>query len=338
MRYLLVLYTLFVCACSFKGLEKEKINGVSFVASRDKVTQKDIDPVVAVHANYVAIMPFGFIRNLNAPAVLYNSNNQWYGETREGAKQYIEALHRNGIKVMLKPQIWVWRGEFTGNIKMDTEEDWQVLERTYKAFILEYAALAQETKVVVFCIGTELELFIKHRPDYWKQLIKEIRKVYQGKLTYAANWDEYTKTPFWRELDYIGIDGYFPVSTEKTPSIERLNDGWQPHKETMKRYSDSLNRKVVFTEFGYRSTDYTGAKPWEVDYSKTTVNLKGQEIATQALFDNLWNEPWFSGGFVWKWFTNYKKSGGSNDARFTPQNKPAENVIRSHYLRQKEGN
>ena len=60
--------------------------------------------------------------------------------------------------------------------------------------------MAEEEKVDIFCIGTELEKFIEHRPAYWRELIAEVRKVYKGKLTYAANWDEYKRVPFWDAL------------------------------------------------------------------------------------------------------------------------------------------
>lgn len=68
---------------------------------------------------------------------------------------------------MLKPQIWVWRGIFTGSITMDNEAQWEQLERSYEDFILTYAKLAQETQVALFCIGTELEQFVANRPMFW---------------------------------------------------------------------------------------------------------------------------------------------------------------------------
>ncbi len=102
----------------------------------------------------------------------------------------------------------------------------------------------------------------------------------------------------------------------------------------MKKHADSLDKKVLFTEYGYRSVDYTAAKPWDIDYNKTAVNLQGQVNAIQVLFDELWQEEWFAGGFVWKWFIDYEVSGGNMNSRFTPQNKPAENVIRQVYKRQ----
>ena len=105
-----------------------KINGVSFVASRDSILKENISPLKEIHANYAAIMPFGFIKSLKHPEIIYNQKRQWFGETPEGAKQYIGMLHKNDIKIMMKPQIWVWHGEFTGLVKMASEADWLQLE------------------------------------------------------------------------------------------------------------------------------------------------------------------------------------------------------------------
>ena len=89
----------------------EKINGVSFVASREKVGQHQVQEILNINANNAAVMPFGFIREINSPEIIFDTERQWFGETKNGAKQYIEMLHKNGVEVMLKPQIWIWRGE-----------------------------------------------------------------------------------------------------------------------------------------------------------------------------------------------------------------------------------
>jgi hypothetical protein len=214
---------------------------------------------------------------------------------------------------------------------MNTEADWKLLEESYSLFILEYAQLAEEVNAEVFCIGTELEEFVKNRSEYWSLLIKEIRAIYSGKLTYAANWDEFWRTPFWTEVDYIGIDAYFPVSKMQTPTIEDCIKGWEKHKQGLKEFSENLNRPILFTEYGYRSVDYTGKEPWRYDRSMTTVNLEAQNNATKALFDTVWKEDWFAGGYLWKWFIDHDKVGGLENNQFTPQNKPVEEIIKSHY-------
>lgn len=324
---LLILLTIF----SSCAAQQARINGLSFVAAREIIDETHTTPVVEIGANYTAIMPFGFIKSLVHPEIIHNTERQWFGETRAGAKQYIDELRKQHIKIMIKPQIWVRRGEFTGNIKMTNETDWKTLEGSYSSFILEYAELAQETKAEILCIGTELENFVKERPEYWSNLIKKIKTVYKGKLTYAANWDEFKRTPFWSELDYIGVDAYFPVSDQQTPTVEDCKAGWQKHKSVIKALSETHNRPILFTEYGYRSMDYTGKEPWVSDHTLKSLNFEGQSNATQALFEEFWNEEWFAGGFIWKWFHAYDRVGGENDNQFTPQNKPVEEVIALFY-------
>lgn len=308
-----------------------KINGVSFVASREKVDQNHIEEILKIHANHAAVMPFGFIREINSPDIIFDTERQWFGETKSGARQYIQMLHKNGIKVMLKPQIWIWRGEFTGTLKMQSEEDWKSLETSYENFIMAYTQLAEETNTELLCIGTELEQFVKNRPEFWKELITKVRSVYSGKLTYAANWDEYPRTTFWEDLDYIGIDAYFPLSEERTPTVDQLREAWQKHKNKIMSFSKELGKSVIFTEYGYRSMDFTAKKPWLVDRNEENVNLVGQVNAKKAIFEEFWGEDWFEGGYVWKWFIQHDKAGGGNDNRFTPQNKPAQEVIKVFY-------
>ena len=327
-RLLVVLLCILIQSCLSQN---QKVNGLSFVASPYPIDDSHVDPVVKVNANYCAIMPFGFIKSIEHPDVIFNTDRQWFGETRVGAKQYIEALKSKGLKIMMKPQIWVWHGAFTGYIKMNSETDWKRLESSYSKFIIEYATLAQETQTEILCIGTELEQFVVNRPDYWKNLIKEIKTVYKGKLTYAANWDEFKRTPFWNELDFIGVDAYFPVSESRTPTVNECIEGWKPHVAIIKNLSEKYDKPILFTEFGYRSVDFAGKEPWKSDRSMTTVNFEAQTNTTQALFETFWNEDWFAGGFIWKWFHNHKANGGENNNQFTPQNKPVEKLIRDQF-------
>jgi len=324
----------FLCffqSCSSQDTQDKKINGISFVASREPIDQAHLDPVLKLNANYAAVMPFGFIRSLDHPELIYNTNKQWFGETKVGVEQYIKMLHQNNVKVMMKPHIWIWQGEYTGKMEMKNESDWKVFEDGYKKFILEYAEVAETNNVEIFCIGTELENFIKERPTFWNQLITEVKNIYKGKLTYAANWDEYTRVPFWGQLDYIGVDAYFPVTESKTPTVEEARKGWERWKNEMKTLSDKEDKKILFTEFGYRSVNFTGKEPWKSDREMVDLNLDAQTNTTKALFEEFWNEPWFAGGFLWKWFIFHEKAGGIEDTQFSPQNKPVENVIREQY-------
>ncbi|MEP1486956.1 MAG: glycoside hydrolase [Algibacter sp.] len=331
MKLIKPLFVFFIITIQSCTGQVSKINGISFVSSRNEINETHTKPVVNVNANYAAVMPFGFIRDLSNPEVVFNGDKQWFGETKSGAEHYIQELQKAEIKIMLKPQIWVGRGKFTGYIKMTNEADWEILENSYSEFILEFAVLAKAMHVEMFCIGTELEQFIVNRPEYWNGLIQKIKAIYKGKLTYAANWDEFKRTPFWNQLDFIGIDAYFPISDEKTPTVETSLLGWKTHKPIIKAFSETYNKPILFTEFGYRSVDFSGKEPWKSDRDMNQVNLEAQTNTTKALFETFWNEDWFAGGFIWKWYHNHENAGGENNSRFTPQNKPVEALIKKQY-------
>jgi len=319
--------------CSNTSIEKEKIkkiNGVSFVAPPKEIGKKEIQlPKKIIMANYISIMPYSFIPE-NSTNLSYDSEWQWWGEKTKGTIKTIQVAKEIGYGVMLKPHVWKRHGEFTGEHNYKEEKQWVEFEESFSSYILHYAKIADSLDVPIFCIGTEWETFVLSRPSFWRGLIKAIRKIYSGKLTYAANWDEYEKVPFWKELDYIGIDGYFPLVNAKTPSIEQIKKGISPFKKHLSRFSDSIQRKILFTEFGFRSRNNTAFKPWESDKTGE-VNAIGQVNGYEGFFQSFWKEDYIAGGFLWKWFSNHQEVGGEKHNGFTPQNKPAEKVIFRNY-------
>ena len=336
MRHLiLIVYSFcFLCSWATNGQKRTPpIHGISFVASPNPIDKSHIDPLVKLGANWAAIMPFGFIKSLAAPKVAFNIDRQWWGEREEGVTKTSTLLQDQSIKIMLKPQLWVWEGSFTGAIEMQSEEDWVQLEKSYQEFILFYAKIAEKRQIKLFCIGTELEAFIQARPAFWNSLIKNIRAIYSGELTYASNWDEATKVPFWCELDYIGIDAYYPIATSETPTVKEAKLGWQRHKKSITGMQKLYDLPVLFTEYGYRSVDFSGKEPWKSDRIAKKVNVVAQENLLTALYEEFEKESWFAGGFLWKWYHEHSTSGGLKDNRFTIQNKPAEKTVADYFAR-----
>lgn len=310
----------------------QKIDGVSFVGPPQEVGVEAFVPIHDLEAGYAAIIPFAYGSFGSSSLVWRDLNWQWWGESPDGARACIRMAHKQGIKTMVKPQVWFDHGSFTGDFELDSEEEWINFESRYRNFILEYAKMAEQEKSELFCIGTELCAFAGKRPEFWRSLIREVRAIYRGKLTYASNWDSYSRVSFWKELDLIGIDAYFPVCTQETPSIKSVLIGWEPHFRKMKEYSEKLGKAVLFTEFGYRSSDYCCREPWDYREDRA-VNLQAQVNAYEGLFRKFWEEEWFAGGFLWKWYADHNLVGGSNNNNFTPQNKPAESIIREFYRR-----
>ena len=101
----------------------------------------------------------------------------------------------------------------------------------------------------------------------------------------------------------------------------------------MGSFSDEYHKKIVFTEFGYKSTDFSAWNQWEVESvrSNEKINISAQERAYQSLFEKIWNREWFAGGFLWKWYADDSVSGGLANSDYTPQNKPVEKIIAQYY-------
>jgi len=331
------LYCTILICISCQGQEQQssqkKINGLSFVASNRKIAKKDTKSVINTYANWVALMPFGYMPSSTDPGLSFDTKWQWWGETTEGLKTTSSIFQKQNIKRMLKPQLWIKGGVFTGFMAMTNEKDWIQFEKNYEEFILHYAQLAQNEHIELFCIGTELNLFVQNRSKYWQSLILKIKAIYSGKLTYASNWDSYTVPLFWKDLDYIGIDAYFPLAHAQTPTIERLNQAWLPTKLALEKYSKKTQKSIIFTEYGYRSIDYSTKEPWDSDI-KGAYNDLAQQNALRSLFITFWTEPWFAGGFLWKWFDNHAVAGGNKHTGFTVQNKSTEKTVKEFYKNQ----
>ena len=305
------------------------IKGISVVAPYNPIEDRVLQPILDVHANSISLMPYSFCSAQN-PIVVYNHKEQWWGEKDEGVIECIKKAQKKKLSVMLKPHLWI-RGMYTGTFSLPGENEWKLWETSYRLFILHYATIADSLHVELFCIGTELGKTIKERPSFWSSLIDTIKQTYHGKLTYAANWDDYKDFPYWEKLDYIGVDAYFPLAKLETPDINSLIKSWQKYRDDLQRVSSIHHRQVIFTEYGYRNVDYNTSEPWKED--KGNQNNKAQANALEAFYQSFSGRKWFAGGFVWKWYLdNAFHQGAKID--YTPQDKPAAKIIENWYTPQ----
>src|SRR5258708_10385360 len=128
---------------------------------------------------------------------------------------------RLGMRVLLKPHVWSWPGGDPTKIDPGPEP-WPAWFASYGRFLTHQALLARAIGADCLAIGTELTRS-ESRPE-WHALIARARALYHGPITYAANFDAFDRTPFWRELDAIGIDAYFPLSAKTNPTDPELHE------------------------------------------------------------------------------------------------------------------
>jgi hypothetical protein len=187
--------------------------------------------------------------------------------------------------------------------------------------------------VELFCVGTEFKSSIDRNPEFWSDLIDRVREIYSGPVIYAANWDNYHRIPFWDKLDGIGINAYFPLSNSNTPSVSLLEKKWKPYKREISRFHRKIQKPVVFTEYGYLSVDGCAYNTWDLEtrLRHCQANQVAQANCLEALFRTFWDEPYWNGGFLWKWYPNNQGHEGYFQKDYTPQGKKAEITIKSWY-------
>lgn len=307
-----------------------KILGASLEMPPNRIGPQPIEHLKSVNAEWVAMIPYGFTPN-GTSEVRFGYPGQWWGESEVGTLMCIRMAKNAGLKVMLKPHVWVQGQGWPGKFEPKSERAWKAWENTYREYILAFARLADSSDVDLFCVGTEYRIAIDKRPDFWKKLIKEVKEVYSGPVTYAANWDNFQKVTFWEELDYIGVDAYFPLLDDPLPAVEDIKKKWKPVEDELGALSKKTDRPILFTEYGYMSVEYTNSGHWKHG-DTVKVSMQAQANAYRGLFESIWQQDWMAGGFFWKWHLNgYKTAGGPKNRRYTPQNKLAAEVIKEWY-------
>lgn len=331
------LTTRFFCAlclalalCLPGGAEAQRIEGVCFSAPRNEVGDTSIAQVQAIGANWICLMPYAFARTEDAKVRFNPDGGQYWGEMPIGIRAMVRMAKAHGMKVMLKPHLWLGHGEFTGTYVPDSTIGWEPYEQSYQEYILYYAKLAREIGVDLFCIGTEMQAFVQARPIYWNKLIDKISDTFQGPLTYAANWDEASSFPFWGRMDHIGVDGYYPICDKVRPTLMELEAGLRQHADELERLSTVEDRPVLFTEMGYCCTSDCAARPWSSD-PEAPLDEPAQAQAWQAFFNVYADKPWYAGCFVWKWFAYVPKDEARRGNGFSPQGRAAMDVLRSEF-------
>ena len=283
------------CLNSFEN--SSKINGINVYSS-------NLNPAnnTNIIGNSIALTDiiWAWTNNDNSIEIKDFQTNDTFMKFENSINQISLSNHQ----IMLRPLINFSGTLYRGDFYLVTEEQWQIFENSYKTFILSIAELSNTYNIHSLCIGTELREFVSRRPLFWKGLIEILKENYPTlKLIYAANWDDYEAFPFWEEMEYIGIDSYFPLVNKSTPTVDELMTAYNSIKNNLYDLSCSHNKKVIFTEYGFRSIDYAAWKTWELPSSSVnnTYNFTVQSNGYKAFYDTFWNENWVAGGYLWFW-------------------------------------
>jgi len=221
--------------------------------------------------------------------------------TDAGLLAVIHLARSKGLKVLLKPHVDPQDGTNRWEINPSNRAAWF---ESYQAMMIHYATIAQQNGVDEFSVGCELATMSGSADrSAWLRVINAIKAIYRGPLVYAATIVEYPNVSFWDQLNFIGIDAYYPLSTSPTTDISALEAAWIPIRDQMAAFAVDVGRAILFTEAGYPSLAGAAVEPFNNAYSSTPSQPE-QAAAYEALLATFSGQPWWAGAFWWSWWTD----------------------------------
>lgn len=255
--------------------------------------------VAAVGANWVAIHPYAGIRDDGSLRV-WSDDWSWL-------RAPIEEAHARGLQILIKPHLAYWGSGFSwrGEIRFDDAAQKRRFEQDYRRWIVEVAKATVGADA--FAVGTELDQTLVDEV-WWRGVIADIREVNGAALTYAANWTDYERVPFWDVLDAIGIQAYFPLSEAERPSEAELRRAWSDRMGLLESFAARVDLPVVFTELGYSRTWSAARTPW-LGHGDDPAAEVFQRTCLRVALEAIEETEVVVGAFLWKWFPEPRPVG-----------------------------
>ena len=224
--------------------------------------------------------------------------------------------------VARNPQAW------RGSIEPKSRGDWF---RSYRELLLPYAAAAQAGRAATFVLGTELTS-LEGAPQ-WPWLVRSVRSVYRGHLTYDLNHDEFAAGTANPPIPSHNVDAYPQFGLPANASIARLTSSWDAW---LAAHSLSVRRALTLSEIGIDAVAGSYTNPWAWRSLKTApIDTRVQAAWYQAVCNAVSTEQ-VGGGIYW-WYVNFDANPAGprqfESDRLTFLDRPAQHVIRNCFAR-----
>ena len=170
-------------------------------------------------ADWVALSPVGVMPSLRSPEIVPSAAGGPDAETDEAVCEAAARAHARGMRVWLTPRLSA-HGP-VADLALGAA-DWNAFFARYREFILHQALLAQRERIEGLMVGCELASATARDPERWRALIADVRRVYDGTLSYAARSDEVERVGYWDALDLVSVSFDQPLASKPTRDLSRL--------------------------------------------------------------------------------------------------------------------
>jgi len=268
-------------------------------------------------AGWVSLTPFAWLADPRQPVIGNSSDLGPDGESDEAVAEAAARAHALGLRVWLKPHVWTrgWSGDLAFGAS-----GWPRFFAAYEEVLIHWALFADREGLDGLFIGHELASATAASPARWRELAGSVRRVYDGLISYNANWDEAARVPFWDALDLIAVSFYAPLSEKRTRDARTLRRGADRAVASLAPLARRFGRPVLIAELGYAPSPDAPVRPWEEGAVATDADM--QRACLTAAVAALDAPEWLAGVYFWKW-----GSAAESDDAFDPRGRPAEAVV-----------
>jgi hypothetical protein len=250
--------------------------------------------------------------------------------THDQLARLIRHAKSKGLRVILMPIVLLdnprddeWRGRIQ---PLEDNGGWEEWWNSYRGMLNHWSWIAEGNGVDVFVVGSEL--ISTEREEHlaqWRRTIEDVRRVFKGKLTYSSNWDHYTHVKFWDRLDFIGMNSYWALGDDRDVTVEEIVRRWVGIQKELFAFQKKVNKPLLFLEVGWCSMSNMAHEPWNYTRDEVDLDLDLQRRLYEGFFRAWHGRPELGGFSMWEWTPG---DGGPEDRGYTPENKPAERVLR----------
>ncbi|EXX86457.1 1,4-beta-xylanase [Paenibacillus darwinianus] len=243
--------------------------------------------------------------------------------TDDEVRWAIRNAKRRGMKVCLKPVVNCANGTWRAHIgffrqEVPGEPSWADWFKSYAEFILHYAVIAEQEGCEMLCVGCEM-VQADSREAEWRSLIAEVRKVYDGLITYNCDKYQEDRVNWWDAVDIISSSGYYPTGQ------------WEIQLDRIENALKRWNKPFLFMETGCPSRTGSSLRP--NDWSLEGVPSEEEQAHWyEEMFAACSRRDWMRGYMLWDWPAKlYDSSEASANDDYCIYGKQAMNTVRDFY-------
>ncbi len=239
----------------------------------------------------------------------------------EDVRNVCDYAKSRGLRIILKAMVNCRDGYWRAYIRffdhpVPVEPGWEAWFAAWTGHVKRVAAMAEENRADLYCIGCEM-VGTDHRDAEWRALIREVREIYHGPLTYNCDKYQEDHVAWWDAVDVISSSGYYPVS-DLEKEFARI-----------RAVAEREQKPFMFMECGCPSRNGSEQRPNDWRFGRG-ISPETQAVWYSAFTGMLEKHPFIRGTGWWDWSATrlYPEYAGPDDAGYCTWGKPANRILR----------